>query len=113
MLPQKYRLTSDYDFRRVKRLGKGVSTPLFGLSYVPAKTQGVSRLGIIVTNSLDKRAVYRNQVRRMFRDSWHANLGAFKMGYDVVIVAFKKSLGSTYEEISTNLNSALSKTPLL
>ncbi|MCX6783859.1 MAG: ribonuclease P protein component [candidate division WWE3 bacterium] len=113
MLPAKYRLTSDYDFRRVKRLGKGVATPLFGLSYVAAKTQGVTRLGIIVTNSLDKRAVYRNRVRRMFRDAWHENLESFKMGYDVVIVAFKRSLTSNYDEIRTSLNSALSKTPLL
>lgn len=113
MLPTSFRLTSDYDFRRVKRLGKSVTTPFFGLYFARALQSATTRFGIIVTNSLNKRATRRNKVRRMLRLAIAAHLSGYQPGYDVVLVAFRQSLTATYEEISDSFNQALSKTPLL
>lgn len=113
MLPRSLRLTSDYDFRRVKRWGYSVTTPYFGLYFAKNKLSPSTRFGIIVTNTLDKRAVYRNKIRRWLRRSVEAHLNSYQPGYDVVLVAFKKALTVGYEEISSAYNQALSKTPLL
>lgn len=113
MLPRSLRLTSDYDFRRVKRWGYSVTTPYFGLYFVKNKQSPCTRFGIIVTNTLDKRAVYRNRVRRFLRRAVEAHLLQYSQGFDVVLVAFRKSLTISYEEISNSYDKAVSKTPLL
>ena len=113
MLPRIFRLSTDYEFRRVKRLGRGVTTPYFGVYFAENRRSPVTKFGIIITNNLDKRAVCRNRIKRLLRRSIEAHLTKYKPGYDVVLVAFKKALTATYEEISNTFNQALSKTPLL
>ncbi len=115
MLPRILRLSTDYDFRRVKRAGKGVTTSLFGLYYSPRSLsqKAPSRFGIIVTNRLDKRAVYRNRVRRLLRQVIYENRERVRTNFDVVVVAFNPIMTATYEKISNTFNTALSKTPLL
>jgi len=111
MLPRQNRLTSDYDFEKVKRFGQGFKTRYFGISYVKTRHKS-SRFGIIVVNKLDKRAVYRNKVRRYLRQAIHEYLPNLSGGYDVVLVAFKTILRASYEEICDITHQALSETPL-
>lgn len=113
MLSRPYRLTSAYDFNRVKRLGKGVKTPLFGLFYTSSNNVKDLRFGVIITNATEPRAVYRNKVSRLVKRFFRENLTRFHSGFDVVVVIYKQALGVTYEEISNTFNQALPKTPLL
>jgi len=113
MLPRAFRLTAAYDFNRVKRLGKGVKTLFFGLFYAPSKNPADLRFGVIVTNAVEKRAVYRNKVSRQVKRFFSENLTCFHPGFDVVVVIYKPGLLVTYEELSNTFNHALPKTPLV
>jgi len=111
VLSKNSRLSSDYEFNRVKRYGRGVTTSLFGLYYTYSIQPRKTRFGIIVTNKMEPRAVYRNRVRRLLRRA--VTEKTFKPNFDVVIVAFRRSLTTTYEEIIDAFNKAVSKTPLV
>jgi len=114
MLPFKNRLLDDYDFRRVKRIGKSFVTNLFIISYAPSKNKDLeSRFGFIFSASFEKRATVRNRHKRLLREAIRTRLGKFKLGYDIVIIPRKSLIGKTYEEIGNIFDWALPKIPLV
>ena len=113
MLPRAFRLVDDYDFRRVKRIGKAYHAPLFTAVVAPSKNKQDLRFGFIASTKLDKRAVVRNRVVRMLREAVHKILFDLETGFDVVIIPKKALLSSNYEEVNSTVYSTLSKVPLL
>lgn len=113
MLPKKNRLTSDYDFRMVRRRGKKVRTSLFDLYYLEIKGGALSRFGFVVSTKLDKRAVRRNRVKRIFREGIKPILPKIKDGFDFVFWARRKSLEAESEQVRMAIRTALKKARLL
>ncbi len=113
MLPRAFRLVDDYDFRRVKRLGKPYHTSLFTVVIAPSKSTQSLRFGFVASTKLDKRAVARHRAVRLLRESVHKLLPELETGFDLVFIPKQKLLSSTYEEVSTEVYSTLSKVPLL
>ena len=109
MLPKENRLTDDYDFRRVKRLGKSYHCPLFKFSFAPRKTEGSSRFGFVISKKIDKRAVVRNRIKRLLREAVRSNLEKIPNGFDIVFVVRPSIVGKSYEEISIEFDKVLSK----
>ena len=109
MLPKENRLTDDYDFRRVKRLGKSYHCPLFKLSVARRKTVGSSRFGFVISKKIDKRAVVRNRIKRLLRQAVRENLEKIPEGFDIVFVVRPNIVGKSYEEINIEFNKVLSK----
>lgn len=109
MLPKENRLTDDYDFRRVKRLGKNHHCPLFSLTVAPRKTRGPSRFGFVVSTKIDKRATVRNRIKRLLREVVRANLTKIPDGFDLVFVVRPKIVGKNYEEVRFEVDKILSK----
>lgn len=109
MLPKENRLTDDYDFRRVKRLGKSYHCPLFKFSFAPQKVSGLSRFGFVISKKIDKRAVVRNKIKRLLRQAVRENLEKIPEGFDIVFVVRPSIVGKSYEEISLEFNKILSK----
>jgi ribonuclease P protein component len=113
MLKAENRLLDDYDFRRVKRLGRALTTPIFILSYVASKNpNSPPRFGFVFATTFDKKSVVRNRYKRLLREAIRINISKFHKGLDVVIIPRRNLIGKTYEEICNTLNWALSKTPL-
>ena len=109
MLPKENRLTDDYDFRRVKRLGKSYHCPLFKLSIARRKIEGPSRFGFVISKKIDKRAVVRNRIKRLLREAVRNKLEKIPGGFDIVFVVRPKIVGKSYEEINTVFDQVLSK----
>ncbi len=113
MLPKKHRLTDNYDFRRVRRIGKKYNCPLFFATFAEAKNQThPTRFGLVVSNKIDKRAPARNRIKRLLREAIRLNLNNIKPGYDVTIVAKNQIKNADYEEVSNHINKFLSEIPL-
>ncbi len=112
MLPRQYRLSDDYDFRRVRRLGQTFFTPLFNLTVAPAKDRQGLRFGFIASTKLDKRSTVRHRAVRLLREAVQATLPQWPKGVDVVFVVRPKLVSSTYEEVGACLNSLLPKISL-
>jgi len=107
MLPRQYRLSDDYDFRRVRRLGQTFFTPLFNLTLAPAKNKESLRFGFIASTKLDKRSTVRHRAVRLLREAVQATLPRWPKGVDAVLVARSRLLSSSYEEVAATLNQVL------
>jgi len=110
MLPKKHRLSTTYEFNKVRRDGKKVRASLFDLFYL--KDKGPARFGIVVPNSYSKVAPVRNKVKRVFREVLRLNLKNVPEGLWVVVHPKKESEKKNNEEISTEINKVLSKISL-
>ncbi len=91
------------EFSHLFRYGKRVETPLFTL-FIKQNNVGFLRLGVVVSKSVDKRAVIRNTLRRRIKE-WvrkltpppiHAKDIVFLLKKEVVIAPRKK----IYEELN-------------
>lgn len=112
MLPKANRLTSDYDFRKVRRQGRKMKTPFFDLYYLPRggpSSLAVSRFGFVVSLKLDKRATRRNRVRRIFREEVRSLLPKTKKGFDCAFWVRKRSLEVEPEQARRATREALRK----
>ena len=45
-----------------------------------------SRFGVIISTRFDKRAVYRNQLKRLIFDFFQSNLNKISLGYDYLVI---------------------------
>lgn len=109
MLPKEHRLTDDYDFRRVKRLGKSYHCPLFKLSIASQKVSAAPRFGFVISKKIDKRATVRNRIKRLLRQAVRERLEKIPNGFDIVFVVRPNIVGKSYEEINIEFNKVLSK----
>lgn len=98
MLSRIHRLSLRSDFQRVFSRGMGSSTPLYTIRWLPNRLN-VPRFGFVVANTISKKAVQRNLIRRRLRESVRKNLKTFTPPYDVVIIAKPPLLKAAYGEL--------------
>lgn len=113
MLPKERRLTSDYNFKTIRQGGKKISTPFFNLYYLWTKKGTPSRFGFVVSTRLDKRAVKRNRVKRIFREQTRLLLPRIKDGFDLAFWVRRKSMGMESDQVQMAIETALKKGGLL
>ncbi|PIP26942.1 MAG: ribonuclease P protein component [Candidatus Moranbacteria bacterium CG23_combo_of_CG06-09_8_20_14_all_39_10] len=89
MLPFKNRLTKRKDHERVQRLGRFVSLNNIAMKILENDLRE-TRVGIIAGLKFSKKAVARNQVKRMLSDLIQLELKNISKGLDIVIMARKK-----------------------
>ena len=117
MLPKKNRLTSDYEFNKVRYLankhGTKYTANLFHIFWIDAKDyDGPAQVGIVVSNKFHKSAVKRNKTKRVFREVVKKHFDKIKEGYWVVVHPKFKSIDKSYEEIDADFTKAIQKISL-
>lgn len=115
MLPVANRLNSKFEFLKLKRYGRSVSTPIFNFAYLFNQSpQEPSRFGFIISKKIDKRATVRNGTKRRLREAVRLFLKDFKReingrGLTAVFIIRRGALDKSYEEVSHWVNQVLSK----
>lgn len=89
------------DFQRTFRHGKRLYSPFYILYYRP-NNLGRPRVGVISSKRNAKRAVQRNQIKRMVRETFRRCQPELKP-VDMVLVAQKKANDATKDELRTCL----------
>ena len=89
MLPFKNRLTRRKDHEQVQKLGVFVSLNNIAIKFIEQDLKE-TRIGIVVGLKYSKKAVERNQVKRIIRDIVQPELKNIKKGVDIVIMARKR-----------------------
>ncbi len=108
MLKKLYRISA------AKRLkNPNVFRSSFFIARFEDSKQGVSRFGFVVRKTIDKRAVVRNRIKRLFRSCIEEELLNIKPGFDMLFFVEKGIIGKTREEICAELKSFLLKKNLL
>ena len=73
----------------------------------------LNRFGIVVSKKIDKRAVVRNKIKRIFRDAL-LNLNKNMMsGHDILFIAKTGILSKTEEENQLSIKQAIEKAGLM
>ncbi|MEZ6255424.1 MAG: ribonuclease P protein component [Patescibacteria group bacterium] len=112
MLNSLNRISSNYDYKIVRKYGERFNTELFTMYYLPQRDLSLpSRIGFVVPNKLCKSAPLRNRVKRVFREVFRLNLAKIADGYLITVFPGAKSLTCNYEEINSEFTKVLQKVP--
>ncbi len=98
------------DFRRLYSSGKTAANAYLAV-YCRRNKTAVNRLGLTVGTRIGK-AVVRNRIRRLIRESYRLREERVKKGYDIVVVARTRAAGAPYKKIDTALGALLKKVGL-
>ncbi len=112
MLAKKNCLKNKKDFDRVFKKGKGFKEDFLFLKYVPNQLTN-SRLGIMVSQKISKKAVTRNKIKRRIRAVVSRKLPKIKKGMDFILVAVPGLEKKDFWEIETVINNLFNKSKLI
>ncbi len=105
------RLTRSTDFKRVRRYGKSYAHPLLVLIVSRDDSLSALRCGVTAGRSVG-RAVERNRAKRRIRAAVDQIVLSLCPGWEVVIVARKPIVDSSFEAIQQALNQVLKRARL-
>lgn len=107
-------------FKKENRLATGVKFNNSATTSLPEfvfKERGngllLNRFGIVVSKKIDKRAVGRNKIKRMFRDilvDFNKNIAA---GHDILVIVRIGVVNKAKEEIKLLIKNSLGKIGLI
>ena len=108
MLPQQHRLPG------TTRLihSKFRKTPLFSVKY-SHNDIAFSRFGFVVRKTVDKRAVIRNRIKRVFRSCIEEQLEEILSGYDMLFFLEKGIIDTSRDQLCQKLQQFLTEESLL
>ena len=107
MLKKTYRLTRRNDFRRVYARGKSAANYSMVLYVAPSRNQTM-RIGFSVSKKIGK-AVVRNRVKRLMRESAFHLLDSFDEKKDYVFIARNGIKEKNLIEIEKQMSSLLKR----
>lgn len=108
MLPKKYKLKKDKDFRRIFEKGRSYYRDFLGLKRL-RNDLGLSRFAFLVGLKISKKAVIRNKIRRQLEETVRLNLAQIKTGYDMIFMVKPEIIDKKYEQIKETLIKLLKK----
>ena len=112
MLPVKFRLTRDKDFKKISASGKSFFSPLFRVRTLP-NNLAHSRFAFIVTTKTSKKAIVRNRIKRQVREIVRLKHEGANPGYDIVVTIKTTALNKAYQELEKDLLKLLAKAKVL
>ena len=87
----------NYEFRRIYAKGKSGVSPYLVVYCRPNRRKN-NRLGVTVSAKLGH-AVVRNRVRRRLREIFRLSQPKMRKGYDIILVARRRAVTATYQEL--------------
>lgn len=104
-------LNENRQFRRVYQKGKSFVNSLLVI-YFLKNGSNRNRLGIAVNKKVGK-AVVRNRVRRLVKESYRLKEKEIKKGYDIVFVSRVRARESSYDAVNKAMHHLLKRAGLL
>ena len=99
------------DFKRLYAKGKSLCAGFLVMYYKKTGGKG-NTLGLTVTKKIGK-AVVRNRIRRLIRESYRLKEHELSGGYYIVFVARGKAVGASFDQISRDMSFLLKKSGIL
>ncbi len=110
MLPKEYRLKSKAAFSATYRIKNSFYKDGIVLYAGKPKTdfETTTRVGFVVSKKTHKRAVKRNRLKRLMRESYRLMLksgevGAAQSYMSLIFVGYEKAVGKSFDEIQNSI----------
>ena len=115
MLPKQYRLKKRIAFKatyRVKNSSHSGGITLF--AGVLKKEEAPTKVGFVVSKKVHKRAVKRNRLKRLMKESYrlllkNGELGNSQKYLSLVFVGTENALGKNFDEINSSIKKLLER----
>lgn len=85
MLKKENRIRLKKEFDQVFKHGSSFYCKTIGVKSLNNEL-GLSRLGIVVSSKISKKAVVRNKIKRLIRDFFQTELSGITKGRDIIII---------------------------
>jgi ribonuclease P protein component len=108
MLKKKNRMGRNKEFDRAFKVGQSFYGKILGVKAVD-NSLAFSRLGVLISTKVSKKAVIRNHFKRQIREVVRAELPSLKSGKDLVIIVFPQILDKKFEEIQIFLKTGFKR----
>lgn len=105
-------LKSNRDFRRLYSRGSRHAGAYVAVYASKNRLQSVNRLGLTASTTLGK-AVVRNRLKRLMRAAYTELEPRICTGYDFILVARGRAVGSNMEQVRKDLSYSLHKLDLM
>lgn len=112
MLPKRYKLKKENDFKKVFQQGRFYQDELIRLK-VLANQLKENRFGFVIGIKISKKATERNRLKRRLEELVRLNLGRLKPGFDTVIFPRPETLTKGYQQLEKILFNLFKKANLL
>ncbi|MDD4409137.1 MAG: ribonuclease P protein component [Candidatus Pacebacteria bacterium] len=113
MLPIKNRLKKKKDFEKVFEKGSTIRNRYFFLRVLANNGENDTRIGFIVSKKVSKRAVERNRIKRLFRESVRLSIDKIRPGYDMIFIVLSGANHKELIEIKKEIDNVLEKSNLI
>jgi len=108
---RRYRLSSSKDFKRVRRTGKSYAHP-FAVLIVDRNQGQKIRIGVAAGKSVGN-AVQRNRAKRLLRESIRRRLPDLKQGFDIILLARRRTIQADWNELSQTVDELLRRSGII
>ena len=109
MLPKKYRVTKDKEYKNIFQNGVSVFSG-FIILRAAENDLGFDRFGFIASLKVSKKAYQRAKIKRWLRESARKILRKeTNQGFDIAVIAKKGAFETSFKEMDSELRWAFSK----
>ncbi|PRX31860.1 ribonuclease P protein component [Orenia metallireducens] len=105
------KLKKTYEFKKVYKYGKSIADRYIVL-YVLHNSSSERKVGYSVSKKIGK-AVVRNRIKRVFREAYRHNKDKLITGIDIVLIARKPIVDTSYQQIDKSLNHLFKKAKII
>ncbi len=112
MLPKKYKLKRNNDFKKVFERGRHYQQDFIRIKILK-NNLAISRFGFLVGLKVSKKATKRNKIRRQLEETVRLNLNKINSGFDTIISVSPEIIEKNYQEIEKTLIDLFKKIKLL
>jgi len=112
MLKKELRIRKQKEFDNIFKKGVYYSEKFLGLKVVENDLK-VARFGFIASNKISKKAVERNRIKRLLRETVRLKYSKIKSGFDGIFMFRGKDVKKSFDEVDTVVENLLKKSGLL
>lgn len=112
MLPKNNRLTSRFDYAKLKKTGRKYQSLSFALLY-QENNHLPCRFGVIVSTRISRKATQRNKIKRQLREVLFKLIPRLLPGFDFLFLTKTNIVGKSVPEIEKEVFDLFNRLKLL
>ena len=112
MLKKELRIRKQKEFDKIFSKGAYFSEKFLVLKVVENELE-ISRFGFIVSNKISKKAVERNRLKRLLRETVRLKQNKIKPGFDAIFIFRGKDVKKSFDDVDIVVENLLKRSGLL